>query len=115
METLDRILGTTYCKQGFTQTLSNRDVQMIKFPPEYLLETVSEIETSQLRSLPARSREVLDSCCGVVFELVHAGTTVSHFRSHQTPSTSFQGENTNTPAGDISGDIWLVTAHCARA
>jgi hypothetical protein len=48
VETLDRILGATCCIQGFTQTLSNRDVEIIKFPSGYLSETVSDIDTLQL-------------------------------------------------------------------
>ena len=36
MEALDRILGATCCKQGFTQTLFDSDVEAIKFPSEYL-------------------------------------------------------------------------------
>jgi len=36
VETLDRILGTTRCEHGYTQTLSNCDLEIIKFPTGYL-------------------------------------------------------------------------------
>ena len=48
------------------------------------------------------------------FGLVHARTTVSH-PDHDSPCTSFPGENTYTPARTVSCDILRVVARHARA
>ena len=41
------ILRATRCMQSFTQTLSNRDVEIIKVPSRYLAESVNDFDTLQ--------------------------------------------------------------------
>ena len=47
----------------------------------------------------------------VAFGLVHARTIVLHFRSRRAPFRSCRGENTYTPAGNVSGDNPRVIEH----
>ena len=41
----------TQCIQSFTQTLWNRDVEIIKFPSGYLSKSVSDFDTNTIRGL----------------------------------------------------------------
>ena len=42
-----RIFRATRCIQGVTQTLSNRDIEIIEFPSGYLSESVSDFDMLQ--------------------------------------------------------------------
>ena len=42
-----RIIRAARCMQSFTQTLSNRDVEIIKFPSGYLSQSVSDLDMLQ--------------------------------------------------------------------
>ena len=48
------ILRATRYIQSFTQTLSNRDAEIIKFPSGYLSESVSDFDTLQTCNIPIR-------------------------------------------------------------
>lgn len=100
------IFSATRCIQCFTKALSNRDVETIKPPTGYLSKTMTNFDTSRLseRSLPMRSPDEADFR-GVPFGLVHAQMIVSHPGSYCSPCTSFQGEGTCMPTGNIRSGV----------
>lgn len=105
VEIFNSILDAASRIQGLTHTLSNSDVEMIKFPSTYLSETkrLRHPTIYLFECLPVRLAVAIHFCDLSVVP-GHDRTTLLHPRSPCSPCTSFQQEDAYMPTRSVSSD-----------